>query len=883
MPTRKFRFASEVWLVLFLVLLVCAAIVVSASSSDESLGEKPSAAGNTYDCLDPTLSKATVTTRLETTAASDRPMFFAETSMQLDTQWTGVEGLKDSPKSSNFGAALGCIMPLDSTAYRMMAPGVSISEGRATIRDAVGYRAEDLAIPKDLGVWRFSYGDVKASACSDSEPERKVAGSILAVVCPNEGSIRDATWMVNVDLGGFTLISSSRTPIKYDSATGASWQLSGQNKEPLWLELQPSWSANLYVTTAEWANGSVQTVFWGSGWFVFFGLMWLIAHQRAKATPQLVNSHRSGIVRRPKAPRLEHICLAGVFVTVTIVVVDVIYQLSGFPGPSAPSERLWAVGALTFGVVLYSLTLNRRRGTVLVSCTILIFLAIYFGPRQITLETTYEETFGHPIGTLQRLGYLNHVALGIALVTVVTMFLLKMLSDLINAIGASGIVSKTLQRGPMRCAIGLIVGILVIGQWVHVRAQLDDRRALIPGRQRTLATVRDQLLDDLPWIPDFLGHWLPQCIYYAILLAGFSWLAQRANSNIQDELAALPDSRQRGVITLIFAAAVVGTAGQYRGLVFPLAFLITLALLWILGRRSLGPGSTAFFTDVDLGDSRALERVQCKLLERSKRAATQQRRNEAMERKYEKGEVTPAAWAQESVLRLLVERRDAIGYGARGHTTRVVGREFTEQEQALALGPYADWLRNAFHATRIGLFLAIPVIAYDAFAEAHSGTMEAWLSSQGGTLEAIQWVSAEILVWLAASFTLGAFWPLLPGRRGFHKGAVLGGIAGIASAADVMLLRALEVDIWDAASFVLLLFSYLAVVGVIIDIKTLKKIERQRWEFVDYLRLRDTRWLAAYGLTGLALVSVVITQVSEGKPLTSLPLTLIDAVTRGAG
>ncbi|WP_141233689.1 hypothetical protein [Geodermatophilus saharensis] len=63
--------------------------------------------------------------------------------------------------------------------------------------------------------------------------------------------------------------------------------------------------------------------------------------------------------------------------------------------------------------------------------------------------------------------------------------------------------------------------------------------------------------------------------------------------------------------------------------------------------------------------------------------------------------------------------------------------------------------------------------------------------------------------------------------------------------------------------------------------KTLKKVERQRWEFIDYLRLRDTRWIAAYGVTLAVAGSLIVSQVTAGEPLTNVPGALIDTLIPG--
>jgi hypothetical protein len=876
--------AVDKWLVVFVVMIVAAVIgtgFILAGPLDEKNGTINSAL---YNCKDPVLSKATVSTRFQASALEDRPMFRTETEVHLGSEWPGLTGLTQSASSPNFTRAIECLFPAASRAYRTSAPAVAIESGRATVRDTVGYRYEDQHIPADLGVWRLEYGTASTHDCSSSAPERQVQRSVLVVLCPPEG-IRDAVWDVTVDLHGFALANSSQVPEKYESATSASWKLSGPDNAPLWLELQPSWSTDIYFTLAYWLNGSMITFFWMAAWIFFFSLILFFSCRYAYAgkstTPGRKVPAKSVLV---SVHHLIMICMLALVVCVAVIVVDTLYNLGETKEPSILSERVWAVIVFSAVALFYGFTLRRRLAVILFSVVTAISIVLYFGPRIITLETSNVDETASSLSGIMRLGYFSHIGLGILLVWAVVTVLLKLLSALMGLIGLQGAVRVAFERPVVRCVIGLLVGIMVIGQWVLVRGQWDDRFALVPGRLRSFADVRDQLLSDLPWIPDLLGHWLPLAFYYAALLSGFAVLARDAATEHRS-LAAVPASDIKPFIMLFFAAAVVGTAGEYRGIVFPLQFLIALVLLWPLGRRTPRLDHP-LFADIPLGKPQVLEGVQWQLLETSKRAVTEQRRNEALERQYEKGEPTPTMSVHESIFRRFVEllpRKSEPTHGLADSSSRDNHWQLTDQEQALALGPFADWWRNALYAARTGFLLAIPVIAYDSFVALDSGMVLDWFVDQAGTIAAVSWVVGEVSLWLIASFTLGALWPLIPGRRGFHKGVVLGIIPSTAVGVDFLVFQALGEGPWDAARFVLLFCSYLAVVGIIIDLKTLKKIERQRWEFVDYLRLRDTRWLAAYGLTALTLSNVVFTQVSEGKPLTSIPLSLLSAVTRGAG
>ena len=67
---------------------------------------------------------------------------------------------------------------------------------------------------------------------------------------------------------------------------------------------------------------------------------------------------------------------------------------------------------------------------------------------------------------------------------------------------------------------------------------------------------------------------------------------------------------------------------------------------------------------------------------------------------------------------------------------------------------------------------------------------------------------------------------------------------------------------------------------MILDVTTLKKVERERWEFIDYLRLRNTRWLATYGVVATIAAFTIFQEIRSGQPIINVPESVISGVLR---
>jgi hypothetical protein len=74
--------------------------------------------------------------------------------------------------------------------------------------------------------------------------------------------------------------------------------------------------------------------------------------------------------------------------------------------------------------------------------------------------------------------------------------------------------------------------------------------------------------------------------------------------------------------------------------------------------------------------------------------------------------------------------------------------------------------------------------------------------------------------------------------------------------------------------------TVLAVIGTVLDLASLRNVEAEGWDVVSVLRLRNTRWLAAYGLVAAAVIVNLAKVIQSGEPITSLPSALLTSVLR---
>jgi hypothetical protein len=797
---------------------------------------------------------------------AEKPVFSSDTKFSVPTGWDGLRNLLAPPTDSDFRAAIECFIPADSQAYRTEPPGLSIGDSKdakekkrelvgdeITLRDYTESNNDDpSSIPSDLGLWSFSYPDSATGRCTDSRPVRPQRSALIAVLCPVPGQVPQGNWTIRVHLQGAKIGSSSHRPVQYSDGADAIWKIRWLGQGGFWVELDPERAPNMYLGLKRWHNGLVPSLTWPLGWLILF-LLLLISTRHCRILPQTgVSGYRWDAVRA-----LQGVAFCALCATLVVIAADAFYNLSSDKTPHAAYARIEAILAIA---LVSAFGLRLWRWSRLKLLTVLGVAALgaiaYFGPGLITLESGQSRNAS--TATLDRwqlVGYLNHLLIGAASVSVIFVGAARLCSSAVQTISRSNDrTSSELPRrrkvtagGAIYYPVAAVLAVVVVSQWVRGLYDQWDHRRLVPGQGGSIDVVSAAILPQLPWFPDFLLHWLPALLYYIVTVCALAALAQQAaaDTSWQSAILQVPSSAL-AIIALLFDVAVVGLYGSYRSLQIPTAFLAFL----VLGRLII----------------REPSRLKAELAQAAGGAV----------------EVNLEKLQQALLVRSRAEMRSSPTERSLAADEEPGRGVFSDQELAIALGPRVHWWGNGMYATKVGLFIAGPIAAYDTYRSYQAGVFSSILLSRSGLFDALLWILSEGLTWIIASFALGALWPLIVGRRGVHKGLALGAVVVVAACVDLLLSRSVgQAAQFDVATWAILILAYLGSLAVILDLSTLKNVERRRWEFVDYLRLRDTRWLATYGVTAVLIVFAIIQQIRSGQPLTSVPGSVITGVLKG--
>jgi hypothetical protein len=331
-----------------------------------------------------------------------------------------------------------------------------------------------------------------------------------------------------------------------------------------------------------------------------------------------------------------------------------------------------------------------------------------------------------------------------------------------------------------------------------------------------------------------------------------------------------PDPAVVLLLVVIFSACVVGTSGSYRGIAVPVSFLVGIGALMAVLHRPAWLLDNSGVVAPGRGLRQELEDFQLNILCAEKVTSMRERRSDEIESRFKKGTISSAEYASELSAAAAGTPPDPLSIDAR--------------DTAVAMGPRADWWHNGLFSMRVGAVVASPAVAYDIYQYYVNQTFASAATSRGAALELLRIIMGEATLWLSAGFTLGALWILLPGRRGFYKGLALGALVVGAWAADALLSFFVgQASYIDFRSSPVLIVGFLIAVGIVVEIATLKKVERERWELTNFLKLKDTRWIATYGATIFLIGATVFHQVQAGEPLTSLPAAIGEMITNGGG
>ena len=434
--------------------------------------------------------------------------------------------------------------------------------------------------------------------------------------------------------------------------------------------------------------------------------------------------------------------------------------------------------------------------------------------------------------------------------------------------------------------LGLLVSVLVaagtVAQFGHiVLDQWHHRTYVIPYYAEDGYSLPNVVLLGLPWLPGFLGRWLPSLLTYVSVVVAVIALGGRPATRVGSSLRITPVGPERLLIALIFAAGAVGYYSSYRGVQIPVLLLLSVGVMRTIGYRS---GRTEHLLQLSysgpLETIADYEQLRTMHLKRSRSSTILAKRNDDLQRRVEKAQIGAAKYVAEIVFTPLL-RRFVDDRAITGEKRTLIDVDYmTSQELALSLGPQVHWWRNGVYAAKVGVLLATPAVAYNLYQTSLAGSFSsAWLS-RSGVFDVLGIVLAQLLVWFTLAFALGALWAVLPARRGFYKGLQVGLVLLGAQAIDTLIAMWLGQAITtDYVSWSTLVLAFLATLGVVLDVATMKTIERERWEFINYLKLRDTRWVATYGATAILLVSTVFHQVVAGETLGSVTTSIGQVVT----
>src|SRR6266511_3722154 len=344
----------------------------------------------------------------------------------------------------------------------------------------------------------------------------------------------------------------------------------------------------------------------------------------------------------------------------------------------------------------------------------------------------------------------------------------------------------------------------------------------------------------------------------AFLFAAFAHVGRYARSS----LFTSGDGRYRGLLVLAFAAFVVGPSGGLYGFAFPLAFALALVLAHVVLRPTL---------------ERAQGRIE-KLNGRRPRARpiVFRERHELLGRSVEldhlqsKQKTLYGDFADETISRTEYEqayrrsRRRAKRLTTGRHLYRVqLPPGVSPRHLALAPVPRASWWENGLLAMRWGLLLAaFPLTFYAYVLVSRRLATDFSSGSFFGVIDVFQSTAYEVAFWLVAAFALGALYPYLLGRNGAIKGAALASLYGAARGLAVLILPG-----GGSAWFFrfLQLFLFLAVLGIVLDWRTLV-LHRASWrQLIDHYQVRDLRVVAGYLAPAIGALIVIADQLHSGQ------------------
>jgi hypothetical protein len=797
-------------------------------------------------CAYPMLgSGATITSTLEIdTRGVDSPTITSTTEVTLPRTWHGVDGLFKNGKQQ--AGSLSCFMQVNQYEYQVAPPDVSVKQATAK-HPAVVDLVNSVTVtdgPDWLPSWKEGLWSITRGRSGYSVTFEPDSAALLPPY---------PAWTAVIYAPDAEVLSSDRLPPSVDDGHGkVTWSLPASQKAP--SPITASVSAPLPVRVDLAADQGRHRQWFNWSWALDDGVVFdvivlliclrLLWRRRGKAD--------RGRCRFPLALAFIAVVSMGCY---SWYVTDNALWHEGYTYTEWKWENLTL---MTVGAVYLLSALGIRWFIVaayIVPFLILIELIVYnaVSANRLKAPLYSYDSYHQPltdfsIGNL--IVELIPLALAITFAVAGTALWISRLWPAGTGSGDRGLLSP-LSGTPFknrRWAVALLIGAPVAAALILTQSAASSYYYWSHSdlwRQGTGSwtwVAADLMNDGHWWIGDgiqWMFYWALFCGVFALLrelgAAGRGVFFQHSAVDAAgNAVKAKSERRDLWMMAALAAALLVGTWGFYDGLSAPLPFAVAFAGLaaWAMTRRlslldtSLGSKNGAAASESFL----VLQRPE--LLEASKR--------------------TPAGGAA-------AEARTGTGTG-----TGTVGWLPDSEDPgstALALGPADTWWGNGAAAVQVGIYLALIPIGFDVY-EWWTGGALSLLAFPFGLQDAVGNVASLAAGWITGLFLFGALVPYLRGGRTPVKGIIFGLVTFAAFAADAGLRNALGVAPYP--TFVvdgLLAVALFATTGLLLDLRTLRKLRREPGdEVIDRVYQLGRVRVAVTYVTTLIVVGVSVWQ-----------------------
>lgn len=347
------------------------------------------------------------------------------------------------------------------------------------------------------------------------------------------------------------------------------------------------------------------------------------------------------------------------------------------------------------------------------------------------------------------------------------------------------------------------------------------------------------------------------------LAAVVAWLAAY---QAEQPTVFLPGRPAKVLALLAFGGTLIQSNVPVLTLPVPVAFVTGLLLLAALARRAALPGIEAQLRQLNPRldvTSPLVVQHQGQLLQRALLELRLVTREARLSRAFTDDEITEDDYRRRRDA-LHEERRNVVQGSPDSAVRMALPPEVPPTRLGLAVGPRADWWGNAREAVRWGGLLAALPVGY--FLIVLLTRPEGVRSGQFAALRAFTGVAREAVFWLVLALVLGALLAYLPGARAATKGVALGLVYLLAQAVSAVVVEwtgGAAGHAWLFRPLQVLLF--LSVLGVLLDVETLRRHGLHPRHVFDYYGTTRIRGAAAYLAPALLSLIAVGQQVVSGN------------------